>query len=988
MRYSYVVLCGLLLFVMLVITGGHASAGVTGKISGRVTDRVTGAPLPFADVTIVESTMRALTDQEGYYYILNVPPGTYEVEARLTGYTPLSQSGVLAVTDQTTRVDFCLARHIAEQRQEMAEGRTIVGSNTIVSKTTLARETMSGLPVDTFEEAFLAASGVVRDPPTREMHVRGGRSGDVLYLVDGIPIKDDLIGGAAGLEISTHALEEMTYTLGGYSAEYGGAQSSVVNLVTREGNEHRHSGRLAYKTDDLGLDKYSFNTDRVEFILSGPEPITSYLLPLIGLKLPGRLTYFVSADGEWTDTYTPFQNLHFPRYETFFGRISLRDRQDNKNNLNTKLIYRLSPTKKLTYGYHQSYRFYLPSDYDLANAFRYLPENTRHYWKQSDLRTASWSHTFSENTFYELSVSRFVIDTRFQTGNYSLYDLNEYPETSDNPLDDISHRIDGMEEPYIDVPHYDGEIGNPDTPREVYLDLNGNGIYDPGEPFFDEAVSNGHYDVGEQFRDFNGDGIWSGNEPDSTYDSNSGEYSWWSAYDPNTDYNMNGVQDSLVHDGFYDYGYDKWCLWHRSRQEQWTGKFDLTSQVTREHQLKTGVEMRLYEVRSGTIPYGYMANEESELVPEGEPYPERGILRDFWLRTPIAGGVYLQDNIETGSMIVNAGLRWEFWYPGSQEYYYFDRDAGEPAWQGRINPRLGSALLISERDKLYFAYGIYSQFPEFEYIASKLYGNPDLKPEQTSIYELGVIHAFTNNLFLELSGFYKDVRDPVSCKLMGEPPSTRDDCVNLVGNTARGVEVKLSKRYSTYTAGSISYTYQRAMLKSSGDSDYDPEGHPLPLSESPMDWDQHHSIAANVELRVPEGQSPHLLGLTLPDRMGLSVLWQYGSGLPWTADAVIRKPHETANARRLPSINTLDLKAWKRFNLGPLTYGVELEVLNVTDKTNVLAVHDDTGLPGEGYGELPTHLGNPIFDEEGISRDKPHYYGPRRQILAGISVSF
>ncbi len=445
MRRRYSVLCGLVALVILIAVPLSTLAGVTGKLSGRVTDRSTGEPLPFANVLVVGTTMGAMTDLDGYFHILNVPPGTYEVEARMMGYNTLSQSSLVVITDQTTRADFQLSQRVIElEREVVVVGRKIVEPDVTESKTTISKETLAALPVDTFQEAFLTATSVVEDPALGEMHVRGGRGGEVLYLVDGMPIKNPLVGGAAGIDISADAVEEMSITLGGFGAEYGNAQSGVVNLVTKEGDEHRHSGKMAYKTDDLGeqLDEYSFNTDRVEFSLSGPEPITSMLLPGVGLDLPGKLTYFVSADGEWTDTYNQFNNVEFPKYEMFDGRITLQDRQDNRNSFNAKLAYKMSPTKKLTTAYHQSYRFYLPSDYDQANAFRDIPMNWRFYKRQSELGTVTWNHTLTGNTFYEASVSRFLIDFSGQSGNTTPYTLNEYPETSDNPLDIIAIQVE------------------------------------------------------------------------------------------------------------------------------------------------------------------------------------------------------------------------------------------------------------------------------------------------------------------------------------------------------------------------------------------------------------------------------------------------------------------------------------------------------------------------------------------------------------------
>ena len=92
-----------LIFIMLML---HVlSAGTTGKISGRVTDKETGEPLIGANVMVDGTPLGAATDTDGNYYILQVSPGTYTVRFTMIGYQTLVMNDVRIRVDLTTTHD-------------------------------------------------------------------------------------------------------------------------------------------------------------------------------------------------------------------------------------------------------------------------------------------------------------------------------------------------------------------------------------------------------------------------------------------------------------------------------------------------------------------------------------------------------------------------------------------------------------------------------------------------------------------------------------------------------------------------------------------------------------------------------------------------------------------------------------------------------------------------------------------------------------------
>lgn len=99
------------LALLIIVLPRFAWAGTTGKIAGKVVDARTGEPLVGATVEIVDTKLGAITDPNGSYFIIEIPPGTYEVKASYVGYRAVIEKGVQVYIDRTTPVDLSLWRN-------------------------------------------------------------------------------------------------------------------------------------------------------------------------------------------------------------------------------------------------------------------------------------------------------------------------------------------------------------------------------------------------------------------------------------------------------------------------------------------------------------------------------------------------------------------------------------------------------------------------------------------------------------------------------------------------------------------------------------------------------------------------------------------------------------------------------------------------------------------------------------------------------------
>jgi len=256
-------------------------AGTTGKISGSVTDAETGEGLPGVNVIIENTGMGASTDVDGIYFIINIPVGNYSVRAGMIGYNTMIMTEVAVRGDLTTSIDFGMTVKVLEADQQVivVAERPMVQKDLTSGRAIISAEEMKAMPVESLAGVIATKAGIVSDP-NGAIHIRGGRSSEVTYMIDGVPVTNLSSGGlAVGLE--TGAVQELQILSGTFNAEYGQAMSGIINIITKEGGQD-YSGNFSaylgdYYTDDTRFFEHGdefdiMNIKNMEASLSGPVP--------------------------------------------------------------------------------------------------------------------------------------------------------------------------------------------------------------------------------------------------------------------------------------------------------------------------------------------------------------------------------------------------------------------------------------------------------------------------------------------------------------------------------------------------------------------------------------------------------------------------------------------------------------------------------------------------------------------------------------------
>jgi outer membrane receptor protein involved in Fe transport len=498
-------------------------------------------------------------------------------------------------------------------------------------------------------------------------------------------------------------------------------------------------------------------------------------------------------------------------------------------------------------------------------------------------------------------------------------------------------------------------------------------------------------------------------------------YQWDEGQEAFIDYNNNGVCDWLKQDGFLNPGqWDASAYYEERETNEYTIKFDITSQLNKYHEFQSGVELKYREMTMQSIEHPDLLYENPDVpLPLGSPYPDRGDLRDFYNHRPWEGSIYVQDKMEFEGLIVNAGLRWDFVFhdPWLIESAEEQVAAGQPgallADKGtyKLSPRLGISHPITETSKLYFNYGHFYQAPDFQYFyqsatasitASSVVGNPNLEHEKTVQYELGVNTEIAKDWVIDIAGYYRDIYNLISTVPERFGPITIDRYYNLDYGRVRGVELTLEKTYSKYWSMSWNYDFSYAFGKASSETAgivARLSNVPVNTDEHPLDWDETHKITGWVTLQVPPNDHPRWFGLYWPSDWLLTLQWEYGSGRPYTPSHYLTGISSNliaANSYRMPWTETTDMRFEKYFRWDKLRLTLGCDINNLFNKRNVRGIYTETGTAYDS-----THPENPEDRDIDPNDPKtknwsfgteydhnPRNYSAPRNIIFRIGLSF
>lgn len=930
--------------LLFTLLGSTLSYG-QGTLSGVITDANTKETLIGATVMIVGTYKGSSTDIDGKYTIKDIGKGDYSIKVSFIGYADKVFNGIRINDGKTTTLSTDLSL-----RSQTLKAVEIVGEKNLIdlesgsSEVKISQDALSEMNARDVTEVAAMQAGV--NKTTDGISIRGGRVYETQYVVDGISVEDPLAGTGSGVSVSSSSIQDIQITTGGSGADQSGGMAGVISTKIREGGDKFQIGG-SWVRDNLGFDEnssHAWNTDIMNLNLGGAIPGTKK-----------KLRYFLAFDATLTDDYFgPTANqLHsslLPSNDSIWA-----PRYNNTYSNTIKLTYELKPGTKFFITNQHNLKINQNSrtlqivgfDQILAPGFQYQRslnlDNATTYTQQSNLTVLNVNHFFNNNWSVNASVGRLFTNLRA--------DANGRPfrtETVDQILDEDDIVTDPV------------------------------GIFNPGDPVVYTQpgpwlINNGGIT-----------GIWHDHfVQDYTVKAKIGYY-----------------PDNKTHR--FSFGFE-----HHFQEYQWTDVF------------KPWVGAPI--VINDTLT---------------TPSTSVGVTSDIWNVKPSNGAIYGQDVITYKGIVATIGMRLNYWAQGT----YIDDVIADPnspvvdqiredymdetfgmfgkRYKARILPKINVSFPVTDNNVLYFNYGHFMRLPHPRFVYQGLdsryqqnsflssLGNPNLNPEVSVNYELGMKSQVTKDLAFSVAAFNNNRFDYIVSRRVivndatGRPVS-KSMYINQDYARIYGVEASIFWRLGKHFRTSFNAAYQVARGKSNSAREsglqIEQNGEVSLTKEQFLAWDRPWDVKWNIIFK-PDTSMHILHGFTGFMTMRYSSGYRYTPQIKVGTNNLGRPIYEPDLDRYLAESG----KAWFNADL-KLSYQVSLkknknsglifsfEIRNLFNNKNAQTVNPITGRGYEAGDDVTDNYRDERYlgpEENGALPDDPARYLAPTQFLYGISFKF
>ena len=882
---------------LLLMFGAISFAGQTGKISGKVTDNQNSDALVGCNVLVKGTPYGASTDANGEYYIINLSPGKYDVEFSMIGYASHTAEGVSVNIDVTTPVDAGLATEAVQLEGVSVTAETPAIENTLTSsKQIVSGELMQGMAITDVNDVIKTLPGVTE--LNGSLHIRGGRSGEEMYLVDGASVTNAVMGGEA-IPVNPNMVGELQLITGTFNAEYGQAMSGLFNTVLREPADGL-SASFGFRTT-LGQDY--FRADAGDFS---------------GTDIYAETMEIVDDDGNYTNATdgTHYTMTDFGGEKTiidfsagfgssaFGGVFSFRQLDDagrlpglaeDLTNIQAKLNFQLGSNLKLSAEVMNYARngFYNPA-YDAERM-------------DAGMDMWQWVWAMGQYPRTEESATQFGL-----TANYVM-----------SPSTNVTVRVDMMMRTQEDGAKNSSGFVDFDGNAQVTASTTYSGADGPDHTkvMEDRANSNAWYNTTNVYGHyFNSDetittvGAHATSQLNNRHQVKAG-----------FDYRMFDI-DRWGRDVWYGrtlgYSEDNPRLQYTSFGDAKPTEIAAYVQDQMEfNDMILNVGLRFDGFDAGSDQGVWASDAVTDAGADATLNPFDPSKRSATtMKTQISPRL-------GASFPIGDNMAFRYAY-GS----FFQR----PELYSLLNNHM--AQMDGGTESGFFIY----------------LGNADLDPMKTSIYEMGLQYSLSSDLKLDVAGYHKDISSILASQEVYSIPFQDTQSGDWGEGDAfeaahysvmvsdhfgdvRGLEFSLSKTGQSGLTGRASYTYSIARGTASdkinaGNGSLTQDGGFVAanvLTMTTLDWHRPHILNGFIDYHMEMGG--------LLQRAGANLTFNVQSGLPVSA----RSGAGGASLKeRAPSTMEVNLKLDTRLSLGPVSPLVYLLVENVLNRQNVVAIAD------------------------------------------------
>lgn len=957
MKYKmYLLLCAVLF--------SSVAYSASGKIRGRVFDDKTKEALIGASIVIVGTNYGAVTDIEGNFIILNVPPGTYSIRASFLGYQNVISNNIKVNEDLTSEVNFNMqSTEVQLNEVIIVQDRPLVNKNATNAVRIGTQEDIQKLPVRGVQAAVALSAGVVQQ--NGNLYIRGGRNDEVGYFVEGASTRDVTTGNDLTTVIS-EALEEFQVQAGGYTAEYGGANAGIVRQTLKAGSQN-YQVSIQAETDNFTkqyeqrFGTYSYGYSNYVMTIGGPIP---------GFD---NIKFFVAGENQFQrDTEVRFWEgfkmtnlINSQPDPTYPNDDSVEVLEILPGNVPGGMRNRFTTNGTVTFDFN-------PFILRVGGSFTYQDEhrtpdpisNIYNLSKLGKVETsnllmnAKFTHILSASTLYDINVS--YMDNRTKTSD---------PYFGDNILkysDSIANAAHGfIWRNYfagpIDYELYDFSF---DKPGKVQANFN-KGKQDRIGASFDitsQVNSENQLKIGASIEQYTVRNFTTGSAGLLNYYRANPDEARVASIRRDYQVASNGGVNNYGYD-FYGNEIDDTEDIDGPKAPRYIGAY-----------IQDKLEYSDLVINAG-VRLDYIDNDDIKFVDD-----------------PTTPGV--TEGPENPSVDISQITS----YP----IYKATGIAKSDPFVG-VSPRLGFSFPVSDKTVFHLQWGKFIQAPRLNLIyrgrgnqatifsGGNFIPNPvgfNIQPIRTTQYEVGFTQQFSDNAAFDITGFYKDIQGQIQLKRIVTDPGAAASGYNTYVNgdfvTTKGVELTLRLRRINRLRAQVNYTYSDAQGTGStpGASVSSVENGTLyPSVISPLDFNQTHRGSVNLDYSFGKDDGGPIL-----EQLGANVLISFNSGHPYTRssgsrgqqdasngamvenDARASNPLESVNASTTPWNSNVNFRLYKGIDIAGVTTEFYVYVQNLLNTKNVINVYRRTGNAfDDGF------LSNPDLSASIIASNGPRF---------------
>ena len=906
-------------------------AGTSGKLAGYISDQ-NGNPLIGCNIIVDQIGLGASTDIDGNYYIVNIPAGRYTISATMIGFKTIKVEDVIISSDFTTTLDLPMqVEAVKGDEVIVVANKDKIVKDLTSSTSVINSDDLESLPITEISEVLEIQAGYV------DGHMRGGRSGEISYMIDGITITD-VYDGNASIAVNKNSIEEMQVISGAFNAEYGHAMSGIVNIITKEGSNQTSGNFSSYVGDFVSRNSSLFlNIDDINL-----QSTRNIDLSINGPILKDKLFYFTnfrSIRFEGPYTGQKIYNYHNVSYfdstgafvlsrpelingdSTFpgLGNMDYVSMDWNENNYyQFKMLYKPTPLTRINFTQITNNKI---SQY-YNRMYKYNPDGQLKHFDNSKTSIFQLTKNLTKNTYVNFGVTSFIKKYK----HYAYDDENDYVHN----------------EVFISRPYSFLTGGS----NNSFFSRKTSSTVFKGD--LSSQIKNNLVKFGFEYR------THKLNYYSSSYQPSINQIS----FDPSKDSPFL-IDPILPNDSTI-----------------FSSKFSFKPYEVSFY-IQDKIELKNFIINAGIRfdyfnPKGNLLNDPSDpsiynpIKPENryEDLNENGIL-------------------DANEPIITSQQRQLYWFKAPDEKY-------------KISPRFGISFPISDKGVFHFSYGHFFQMPKFEYLYlnpdfdlsqstgnTGVIGNADLNPEKTISAEIGVQQELNQNYVLNVTAYFRDIRELTGTRFseieMFGGSSSYSKFENSDFAFIKGLVLSLDYN-NRGIFSTIDYTLQNAVGTAS-----DPyqaqnaiSNNQLPeIQIVPLDWDQIHTLNATL------GYSNKIYG-------NYSLIARFGSGLPYTPESSEDISSLIYNSSRKPMTSSVDFRASKDFVFRKLNFTLFARIKNLFDTLNENIVYNDSGQAGyTRYKDLAKaqNTDESINTIDQWFNNETFYSNPRR-IEIGLNIDF